>query len=147
MNEWCERIGERTSDWPSTRRFYSDSPLFSQVVVTDVEPATFKAMVAYCYTGNLPAMSFPSLAQLIAAADRYGLTELKDRCDWAICALLKVDNVVEALLIADIHDCQGLREDGIALFKAHSEEVKRNMTMELEQRLKQRPSLLFQLIA
>ena len=116
----------------------------NQVEVTDVEPATFKALLQFVYGGNLKETQFEPLTQLIAAADKYGLDELKDICGSAISANLKVDDVIEALRTADMYNCPSLLGNAKALFKARTEAVKENR--EKWSALTERPSLLLELM-
>ena len=87
---------------------------------------------------------FEPLAQLLAAADKYGSVELKDICGSAIGTNLQVENVIEALRIADMYNCQSLLCHAKDLFKARTDAVKENR--EKWSTLTERPSLLLELM-
>ncbi|XP_065204315.1 speckle-type POZ protein-like [Planococcus citri] len=61
--------------------------------ITDMEPATFKEMLRYIYTGkvkNLDELAF----ELLPAADRFDLEELKIMCEGVLLKKLSPDNAV-----------------------------------------------------
>ena len=116
----------------------------NQVTVTDVEPATFKAVLKYLY-GHIPKNEeYASLAKLMVAADKYGLDDLKEQCDDAICANLQVENVIDCLLLADTYNFSNVFSDAETLFKAHVETLGQNE--ENWSKLAQRPSLLLRML-
>ncbi|XP_059429610.1 BTB/POZ and MATH domain-containing protein 4 [Corylus avellana] len=86
-----------------------------EIVVTDLEPKVFKAMLHFIYKDSLTedvesvssSSSCPSpvsetlTAKLLAAADRYGLERLKLMCESHICKDIAVNSVAEILALAD----------------------------------------------
>ncbi|KAI4308329.1 hypothetical protein L6164_031413 [Bauhinia variegata] len=86
-----------------------------EVIVTDLEPKVFKAMLHYIYRDSLtedtemsPSSSFiespvsESLtAKLLAAADSYGLDRLKLMCESRLCKDICVSSVANILTLAD----------------------------------------------
>ena len=115
-----------------------------RVEITDVEPTTFKAVLRYLYGSVLEEKEFEPLAKLIAAADKYGIDELKEICASALSTNLQVQDVIDALLLADLHNCQGLLRAAKTLFKAHSATVKEDQIK--WKKLVERPSLVLQLL-
>lgn len=90
------------------------------VVVEDVEPVVFKAMVNFIYADELP--SIPELAgsastwtstvvvqHLLAAADRYGLVRLRILCESKLCDELTPETVATTLALAEQHHCAELK--------------------------------------
>ena len=71
----------------------------------DIEPSTFKAFLRFLYSGVLEEIKFEAVVKLVAAAEKYGVEELKRKCESAIRANLRIANVIDALLIADMHNC------------------------------------------
>lgn len=52
----------------------------TEVVITDVRPTAFRAMLAYIYRGNVTLQSPNSAWQLWYAAKKYMLDSLEDKC-------------------------------------------------------------------
>ncbi|EOA27240.1 hypothetical protein CARUB_v10023357mg [Capsella rubella] len=85
-----------------------------RIVIDDIEPSIFKAMLSFIYTDVLPdvheitgstsASSFTNMIQhLLAAADLYDLARLKILCEVLLCEELDVDNVATTLALAEQH--------------------------------------------
>jgi len=115
----------------------------NRVEVLDMEPAIFKAMLRFIYGGVLEEAKFEPLAQLIVAADKYGLDELKKKCELAIRCDLRVGNIIDALLLADTANCPLLHREAKVLFKALASCLKRDPTN--WNKLATRPFLCLQL--
>uniref|UniRef100_A0A0D9WT20 BTB domain-containing protein n=1 Tax=Leersia perrieri TaxID=77586 RepID=A0A0D9WT20_9ORYZ len=84
------------------------------VVVDDIEPAVFKAMIHFIYTDTLPELdkeeSMTTMAMhLLAAADRYGLDRLKLICESKLSGGIDVDTVATTLVLAEQHGCSLLK--------------------------------------
>ena len=116
----------------------------NSVKITDVSLTTFKAVLRFLYGETPKEKQFLPLAELIVAADKYGLDELKEICGSAIGTNLQTENIIDALLIADMHNCQSLLQDAKTLFRARTEDVKENK--EKWSRLAGRPNLLLELL-
>ncbi|XP_015898776.2 BTB/POZ and MATH domain-containing protein 4 [Ziziphus jujuba] len=85
------------------------------IVVTDVEPKVFKAMLHFIYrdsltedveleapsSSSLSSVSDSLSAKLLAAADRYGLQRLRLMCESHLCKDISVKSVAEILALAD----------------------------------------------
>ncbi|XP_049788144.1 poly [ADP-ribose] polymerase tankyrase-1-like [Schistocerca cancellata] len=99
--------------------FQHDTP---HVTVTDAEGPVLRQLLAYCYT--LQAPQLPSMApQLLAAADKYGLSGLKDACEQQLAAQLHVENAAATAVLALSHSCSRLKEASVAFIKTHTYEV------------------------
>ncbi|KAL5101630.1 hypothetical protein RYX36_005957 [Vicia faba] len=86
-----------------------------EIVVTDLEPKVFKAMLHFIYRDTLteeadvvPSTSssdFPGCetlrVKLLAAADKYGLERLKLMCESRLCNDIDVSSVASILTLAD----------------------------------------------
>jgi len=116
----------------------------NRVEVTDVQPTTFKAVLRFLYGGVMEEKEFKSLAELIVAADKYGIDDLKNICESTVRAHLQFENIVDALLLADMHNCASLLRDGKVLFKALAKLLKKDQCN--WNKLAERPSLLMQLL-
>ncbi|KAG1371740.1 putative BTB/POZ and MATH domain-containing protein 3 [Cocos nucifera] len=95
-------------------------PKMDRVVVQDVEPPAFKAMLLFLYsdefpdvhelTGSVSLCTSTILVQhLLAAADRYGLDRLRRLCESKLCEELTADTVAATLALAEQHQCSHLK--------------------------------------
>jgi len=114
------------------------------VKVKDVQPTIFKAILRFIYGGVVEERQLEVLAKLIAAADMYCMDELKRICETIIRATLKVENIIDALVIADKFNCEKLLRDAKAVFRPlipllRNDEVNWN-------KLAERPGLLLDLL-
>lgn len=89
----------------------------SQVVlIEDMEPAVFKAMLRFVYTDTAPELDGPppetavAMAQhLLAAADRYALDRLKFMCEAKLSGGIDIDTVATTLALAEQQGCSLLK--------------------------------------
>ncbi|XP_049767351.1 poly [ADP-ribose] polymerase tankyrase-1-like [Schistocerca cancellata] len=93
-----------------------------EVAVPDVEGPVLRQLVAYLYT--LQAPQLPSLApQLLAAADKYGVSALKARCEQLVATQLSVETAAASAVLAIRHSCTSLREAAVNFIKANVTQV------------------------
>ncbi|XP_010256806.1 PREDICTED: BTB/POZ and MATH domain-containing protein 3 isoform X2 [Nelumbo nucifera] len=96
------------------------NPNTDRVVVEDVEPSIFKAMLLFMYTDELPDVyeltgsistctSTIMVQHLLAAADRFGLDRLKLLCEAKLCEEVNADTVMTTLALAEQHHCSQLK--------------------------------------
>ncbi|CAL5054298.1 unnamed protein product [Urochloa decumbens] len=88
------------------------------VVIEDMEPEVFKALVQFIYTDTSPLELEQTgqeedagmMAQhLIAAADRYGMERLKLICEEKVCGDISVSTAATLLVLAEQHGCPKLK--------------------------------------
>ncbi|KAG8362917.1 hypothetical protein BUALT_BualtUnG0024200 [Buddleja alternifolia] len=91
----------------------SDGHPDKEIVIPDMEPRTFKAMLWYIYTGTLPeeeqdAVYYTSpfifesfMGKMLAAANRIELNELKGICESRMLERVSVESVPYLLHLAD----------------------------------------------
>ncbi|GAB4831842.1 BTB/POZ and MATH domain-containing protein 3 [Ancistrocladus abbreviatus] len=98
------------------------NPNMDKVVLEDVEPSIFKAMLLFIYSDALPDLgeimglttscSLAYMVQhLLAAADRFGLDRLKLLCEAKLCGELYCDTVATTLSLAEQHHCPQLKSN------------------------------------
>jgi len=96
-----------------------------EIVVTDLEPKVFKAMLHFIYRDSLvedeilvasgsPETSVPSVsdtlaAKLLVAADKYGLERLRVMCESYLCKDISVNTVASTLALADRYHAMELK--------------------------------------
>ncbi|KAJ7964570.1 BTB/POZ and MATH domain-containing protein [Quillaja saponaria] len=132
-------------------------PTLDKVVVEDIEPFIFKAMLLYIYTDKLPDIyevmgltsmcSYTVMVQhLLAAADLYNLDRLKSLCESKLCEEINTDIVAPTLALAEQHHCPQLK--AICLkFIANPANLGEVMQSEAFMHLKEScPSMLLELL-
>ncbi|XP_049942873.1 poly [ADP-ribose] polymerase tankyrase-1-like [Schistocerca serialis cubense] len=93
-----------------------------EVAIADMEGPVLRQLVAYLYT--LQAPQLPSLApDLLAAADKYGVSALKARCEQHEAAQLSVETAAAAAVLAIRHSCTSLRQAAVNFIKANVAQV------------------------
>jgi len=87
------------------------------IVIEDMEPAVFKALLHFIYTDTLPAMEGLDgdekreiVWQLLVAADRYAMNRLKLICEGILCKGLEAATMDTMHALADQYDCSNLRD-------------------------------------
>lgn len=94
-----------------------------EVVITDLEPKVFKAILHFIYRDTLmeddelvpsssdcvSSTSDTLAANLLAAADKYGLDRLRLMCESYLCKDISVNSVAKTLALADRHHAMELK--------------------------------------
>ncbi|XP_046984158.1 integumentary mucin C.1-like [Schistocerca americana] len=92
------------------------------VRIPDVGGPVLRQLVSYLYT--LQAPQLPGAApQLLAAADKYGVSGLKAECERQVAAQLTVETAAAAAVLAVRHSCSDLRRTAIEFIKTRTHEV------------------------
>ncbi|XP_046983282.1 speckle-type POZ protein-like [Schistocerca americana] len=92
------------------------------VSIPDVGGPVLRQLVSYLYTLRAPQL--PGMApQLLAAADKYGVSRLKAECERQVAAQLTVETAAAAAVLAVRHSCSDLRRTAIEFIKARTHEV------------------------
>uniref|UniRef100_A0A1B0C1Z3 BTB domain-containing protein n=1 Tax=Glossina palpalis gambiensis TaxID=67801 RepID=A0A1B0C1Z3_9MUSC len=94
----------------------------NRVVIKDIDHNVLKDMLKFVYTGTAPNLDTMS-SDLLAAANKYGLEDLKALCADAISTKVSVNNSAKTLVLADIYDAGQLKADTIAYIKNHIADV------------------------
>merc|ERR1712142_144909 len=92
------------------------------VDIPDISIDVMKDLVRFIYTGVAPNLE--TLApELLAAADKYGLTRLKLQCESHLSTNLSATNVCELLVVADLHDSAFLRKEALQFLVNNANQV------------------------
>ncbi|KAF7036127.1 hypothetical protein CFC21_046875 [Triticum aestivum] len=90
-----------------------------RVIIGDMQPAVFEALLHFIYTDSLPTMDDlyqdqdeykEIIGHLLVAADRYAMERLKIICESILCKNIDVKTVVTTLALADQHHCNKLTD-------------------------------------
>ncbi|GIY23630.1 speckle-type POZ protein-like [Caerostris extrusa] len=79
------------------------------VDIQDLEDDTVKQMLRFMYTADVDDLGWSSASDLYAAADKYEVLTLKEKCSSYLKANLRPSNACEALILADLHQDAGLQ--------------------------------------
>ena len=116
----------------------------SVIDIPDITPAVMSDLVTYLYTGAAPNVG--KLAKdLLNAADKYGLSRLFTMCENELRMKIKVANVVDTLLLADLHNAEPLRRACLNFIQQHSADVHKTYRWKyLKANLHQYAALVFE---
>ena len=90
--------------------------------IPDVEGPVRRELLAYMNTLQAPQES-SSFAQLLSAADKYGLSGLKAECEQRLAKELTVESAAATAVLAVRHNCPTLRQAAVAFIRNHSVHV------------------------
>ncbi|XP_047042746.1 BTB/POZ and MATH domain-containing protein 2-like [Lolium rigidum] len=94
----------------------------SSITLHDITPATFKVMLRFIYTDELPVedehldSSIEMIQNLLAAADRYALDRLKFICAQKLWDKVTIGTVATILACAETYNCHELKNRCIDFF-------------------------------
>jgi speckle-type POZ protein len=106
---------------PELFGFRAESTM-SSITLHGITPATFKTMLRFIYTDELPAedehqdCSTEMIQNLLAAADRYALDRLKFVCARKLWDKVSVYTVATILACAETYNCQELKKKCMDFF-------------------------------
>ncbi|XP_046983201.1 BTB/POZ domain and ankyrin repeat-containing protein COCH-like [Schistocerca americana] len=89
-----------------------------QVRIDDVEGPVLRLLVAYAYTLQAPQLP-DTAAQLLSAADKYGLSALKAACERQLISQLAVETAAATAVTAVRHSCPDATRAAVAFIKHH----------------------------
>ncbi|OEL21373.1 BTB/POZ and MATH domain-containing protein 1 [Dichanthelium oligosanthes] len=101
------------------------------ILVTDMLPDVFKALLCYIYTDTLPAPDGQAdddedvtevISHLLLAADQYSVERLRILCEYKLCTLVTADNIVKLLVFAEEQHCNMIK-DACIEFMATSDRI------------------------
>ncbi|XP_014237893.1 protein roadkill-like [Trichogramma pretiosum] len=93
------------------------------VDMVDISHQAAVEMLRYIYTGSVEIQEFSLAADVLAAADKYQLEELKNKCERILGSNLSTENAVEALKIADTYSAKNLEKEAVDFIKRKMNET------------------------
>jgi len=115
----------------------------NEVVITDLDFDTVKDTVRFIYSGKVKDIADKS-DLLLSAADKYDIKDLKDLCCQQLSSNLSVDQVVDVLVLSDLHKATELKQLSIQFLLQHKEEVFNQP--DWKSKLKCHPELLLEVL-
>ncbi|XP_055942586.1 speckle-type POZ protein-like [Argiope bruennichi] len=114
----------------------------NEVNFTDIEASVLQAMLVYMYTGKYGNLTASSAADLLFAADKYQLQDLKRICCDVLKDTASHQNVLKVLVLGDLHsdDLKTFATDYIC--KHHAKFALIETTEEWKSLQKERPGLV-----
>jgi len=91
--------------------------------LVDLDPDVFKAILLHMYGGTLNLTSYEQWSNILKAADQYGLLHLKKRCEKSLCKSLRIDNCLDHLITADLHNATRLKQLAVKFVVENAQEV------------------------
>jgi speckle-type POZ protein len=93
----------------------------NETEITDVTPAAFKALLRFIYTGHCEVENLEE--QLLVAANKYDIQDLKQICAKEMRKKLTVDNAVDLLIFSDLHQAKDLKDGAIRFINKNAPAV------------------------
>ncbi|VDP11377.1 unnamed protein product [Soboliphyme baturini] len=114
-----------------------------KLTIKDMDFDVALEMINYMYCGRCDKIGELG-ADLLVAADKYSLPDLKLRCEKALISALNTENACDLLIMADTHSASRLKEKAIEFFVTHSSPI--TQTPGWQMILRQRPDLITEVV-
>jgi len=96
----------------------------NKVDVVDVAADIFEELLRFIYSGKVGDCCLKDVAgDLLVAAEKYGVLDLKELCEEILCANTTVGNVLEMMELADLHNAAKLRAAALKFIGENAKEV------------------------
>jgi len=92
------------------------------VEIKDLDEEIVYEMLFYMYSGNVSDLEGKAL-NLLTAADKYDLLELKQMCEMSLCENLNAENVCEILIVSKLHNCSILQSNALKFMKVNGKQI------------------------
>ncbi|XP_044021024.1 speckle-type POZ protein-like [Aphidius gifuensis] len=89
----------------------------NRVVIKDIDVDVVKQMMEYIYTGKTPSKIDDCVHDLIGAAVKYQIDDLREICENNLMERMTVDNAVDTLIVADRYDAKELKNKVVEFIK------------------------------
>lgn len=96
-----------------------------RVDIQDLTPEVVNDMLVYIYTGNTPNLA-RGAGELLAAADKYQLEQLKGICEERLCNNLEIGNSVSHLVLGDMYQALQLKRMALSFVVRNMSSVVRS---------------------
>ena len=110
-----------------------------KVEVLDVVPEVFSELLSFIYTGMIPKLEMFA-EELLAAANKYQLDQLKEICVNHLCSIIDVKNCLHYLVIGDIYQAEQLKVSSLQYLDRHKARIFKSK--DWKENLEKHPHLL-----
>jgi speckle-type POZ protein len=93
----------------------------NEAEITDVTPAAFKTLLRFIYTGHCEVDNLAE--ELLVAANKYDIPDLKQICAKELRFQLTVDNAVRLLVLSDLHQAEDLKDGAMRFINKNAAAV------------------------
>ena len=94
----------------------------NKVEVVDVSADIFEEILRFIYSGEVRHLK-AGAKHLLVAAEKYNLVDLKKFCEESLCVNMTVENVLDLIELADLHDAANLRATALEFIGKNAKEV------------------------
>ncbi|XP_057318255.1 speckle-type POZ protein B-like [Microplitis mediator] len=94
----------------------------NEVAIPDIEPEIVNKLLEFIYTDEINDLDMDA-ASLLDAADKYQLLKLKSLCEESLSKSASIDNAIELMILADLHNANQLFERVLELVIKNIEDV------------------------
>jgi speckle-type POZ protein len=92
----------------------------NKVEVKDIDPDVFQEVLRFIYTGKTQPTAMNKMApNLLAAADKYLLEDLKIQCETHLIRQMSAENCLELLSLTTHHPAEHLKKNAIEYFRRY----------------------------
>jgi len=94
----------------------------SKVDIQDLDGETVHDMIVYIYSGKVEKIDDKATG-LLSAAEKYDLKELKQMCEESLCTNINTDNVLDMLVLSDLHGAASVRTLSLKFIVENGKEI------------------------
>ena len=111
-----------------------------RIEIKDLDVDTMDSMLSYIYSGKIGHMDGKE-GMLLAAGEKYNLPGLKALCENVLSRDMNIDNVLDMLLVADLHKAANLKALALKFIVENAQEIVSQD--DCSKKLEKFPSILF----
>jgi speckle-type POZ protein len=112
--------------------------------IEDVEYSVLREMLNFIYAGRCTPDITDLASDLLIAADKYRLEELKNHCERCLMQALAHDNACQLLIISDVYNAERLRQKAVRFILHHTKDI--TSTPGWDQLLNSHPKLVTDIV-
>ncbi|GFQ70083.1 hypothetical protein TNCT_244871 [Trichonephila clavata] len=116
-----------------------DNPTDTELDFDDLDGDTLKQMVQFLYTERIENIKYASALKLLAAAQKFQIWDLKEKCSEYLRASFTFENISVTIAAADLHNDHDLMECAFEYISKYWGEI--STTKEWEAFIKEQPNL------
>ena len=94
----------------------------NKVEVVDVAADVLEEMLRFIYCGGVKNLK-DGAANILVAAEKYALVDLKQMCEESLCVHMTVENVLDMMDLSDLHNAANLRATALKFIVENAKEV------------------------